>query len=337
MNTKIKIFLIIVLSFVLTGCSIQLGSNKKTGDDSGVYISYDKGETWTQKVEFLNVGPNRSFFKSGQSTFIKQDLNDPKAIYVGTLQDGLLYSFDGGLGWQKTLSNKGVVYDVSIDSKYRCTWYSAVNRRIYKSEDCGRNWREIHVDSNNQNFRSVVVDHINTNKVYAITGDGRLYKSEDFGGRWSMIKSFDNIAVSKLVMNHKNPGILYVCKFWSGIFKSENEGFDWINIVDNINLGDGKQLAGIKEYKDFEFDLSKDDAFFYANKYGIFYSQDGGNTWNVLNLLSKPGSVDIYSITSNPNNPKEIYYTIYKKFYKSLDGGNTWTAKTLTTNQIRLI
>ncbi len=333
MNTKIKILLLIVLSLVLTGCSLQLG--KKKEGDSGVYVSYDRGETWVQKVEYLRVGPNRSFFKTGQSTFIKQDPNDPKAIYLGTLQDGLLYSFDGGNGWQKTLFGKGIVNDVAIDSKYRCTMYSAVSNKVYKSEDCGRNWKQIYVDGlPNQAVKSVLVDYVNTNKTYLATSDGRFYKSEDFGFSWKMIKSFDGQKIVKILMNSKNSSKIYVCTDKNGIFKTENEGTDWVSITDKIDLGDKKINSSINEYKDFEFDLSKDDAFFYANKYGIFYSQDGGNTWSVIKLLTKPGSVNIYSIASNPTNPNEIYYTIPNKFYKSQDGGNTWVAKTLATKQI---
>ncbi|HNV96796.1 MAG TPA: hypothetical protein PKL13_00565 [bacterium] len=334
MNTKIKILLVILFCFVLTGCSLQIGGlGKKKIDDSGVYISYDRGATWVQKVEYLNVGPNRSFFKTAQSTFIKQDQNDPKAIYLGTLQDGLLYSFDGGAGWQKTLFGKGAINDIAIDNKYRCTMYGAVSTKIYKTEDCGRNWRQIYTDGNNKIVKSVLVDYINNNKIYLATTDGRFYKSDDFGISWKMIKSFDDETIVKATMNPKNSDKIYVCTEKDGIFKTENGGIDWFNITDKIDLGDKKSNSNVGVYKDFEFDLSKEDAFFYANKYGIFYSKDGGETWSVLKLLTKPSSVTIYSIASNPKNSNEIYYTIPNKIYKTLDGGNTWITKTLPTKQ----
>jgi len=323
-----------LLCFVLTGCSLQIGSlGKKKVDDSGFYISYDKGETWIQKVEYLNVGPNRSFFKTAQSTFIKQDPNDPKAIYLGTLQDGLLYSFDSGAGWQKTLFGKGVVNDIAIDAKYRCTIYGAVGTKIYKTEDCGRNWRQIYTDGNNKIVQSVLVDHINNNKIYLATIDGRFYNSDDFGFSWKMIKSFDDEVIVKAAMNPKNSNKIYVCTEKNGLFKTENGGIDWFNITDKIDLGDKKNNSSIKNYRDLEFDLSKDDAFFYANKYSILYSKDGGDTWNILKLLTKPGSVNIYSVASNPKNSNEIYYTTPNKIYKTQDGGNTWTTKNLPTKQ----
>ncbi|MDD4290033.1 MAG: hypothetical protein PHH83_02025 [Patescibacteria group bacterium] len=335
MNTKIRILLVILLCFVLSGCSLNLGNiGSKKIEDSGFFISYDRGETWVQKVEYLRVGPNRLFFKTAQSTFIKQDPNDPKAIYLGTLQDGLLYSFDGGLGWQKTLFQKGVVYDIEIDSKYRCTMYGAVSNKIYKTEDCGRNWRQIYIDGNNKNIKSILIDYVSNNKVYFATADGRFYKSDDFGVSWKMLKSFDKQIIVKTAMNSNNPNKIYVCTEKNGIFKTENGGIDWVNITDRIDLGDKKTVSSINNYRDFEFDLSKDDAFFYANKYGIFYSKDGGATWNVLKLLTKPSSVNIYSIASNPKNSNEIYYTIPNKFYKTLDGGNTWVTKTLPTKQV---
>lgn len=332
MNTKIKILVLIIACFTVSGCTLKLGKSVST--DGGVYFSSDKGETWIQKVEYLNIGANRSFFKTAQSIFIKQDVNDPRAVYLGTLQDGLIYSFDGGHSWQKSLTGKGVIYDIALDGKNRCVYYVAVANKVYKTEDCSRNWQQIYTDEvKEQSIRSVVVDSYNNNKIYLATSDGRIIKSEDFGNAWKTIKTFTKVKVLKMITNSKDTRKLYVCTSSGGIFKSDNEGIDWVNIVDNIDVGEKNKKSSIFDYQDFELDSSKEDAFLYASKYGIFYSQNGGANWNFIKLLTKPESVKIYSIAMNPKNPNEIYYATSKNFYKSFDGGRKWISKNIPSTK----
>jgi len=68
MSKKILLMILLIL-LLTTACVVRLGTG--SANDSGFFISHDKGENWEQKVEFLKVGEGRSFFRTTQSTFLK--------------------------------------------------------------------------------------------------------------------------------------------------------------------------------------------------------------------------------------------------------------------------
>lgn len=329
---KILTLFIIIPALFLTGCVIKF--NTGTSSDSGFYKTEDKGKKWEQSVELLNTGEGRSFFKNAQATFLRVDPEDPKALYMGSLEKGLFYTFNKAKGWQRTLTGKGVVYDLAIDPKNKCTLYTAVGNRVYKSDDCARNWYDIHLEGlPEQSIRAVAVDHYNNNKVYIGTSGGGIFKSFDFGGSWESIKRFKS-SIKKIIINPKNTGKVYVATNSNGIFKSNDEGINWHSISNNIKDKDGKKYKNVDSYRDIEFDYTENDAIIYANKYGLFYSNNGGNAWDYIKLLTPPSSVNIYAVAINPNNNQEIYYATATAFYKTSDGGKEWTTESLPTSKV---
>ncbi|MCD4704454.1 hypothetical protein K8R66_00040, partial [bacterium] len=317
----------------------------KTGTafDSGFYASADQGENWLQQVELLNTGEGRAFFKTAQANFLKVDPQDPKALYLGTINDGLYYTFNKALGWQRTLSKKGVIYDLAVDPKDKCTLYVAVGNKIYKSIDCARSWEGVYLEGlPEQVIKTVAVDDYNNNKIYFGTSGGGIFKSVDYGNSWEAIKWLDS-SVQRIIINPKDTRKIYAATLESGIYKSDNEGVSWKNITDVIK-GDNPELGGIAVekrrkydnvdyYMDMELDLSQDDALIYANKYGIFHSETGGYSWRQLKLLTKPDTINIYAVAINPNDSKEIYYSTATAFVKSFDGGENWISKPLPTTK----
>jgi len=331
MSKKI-LFVILPVLLLTSACVIRL--NTGTATDSGFFSSYDRGENWEQKVEFLKVGEGRSFFKTIQSTFLKVDPNDPRAFYIGTTEHGLIYSFNDANGWQRALESKGVVHDLAIDFKDKCVLYAAVGNKLYKSVDCARHWKDIHLEGlPNQSINAVAVDAYNNNKIYIGTSGGGIFKSLDYGISWEAIKWFDN-SIEKIMINPKNTAKVYVATIDKGIFKSNDEGMSWYNISDNIKDENDNKYDGVNQYRDMEFDFTQADALIYANSYGLFTTNNGGNSWEYIKLLTPPGSVNIYCVALNPNNNEEIYYSTATALYSSLDGGREWATKNLPTSKI---
>jgi len=332
---KKKIALLIILIPFLSGCVINFGTG--TSGDTGFFVSQNRGEKWLQKVELMKVGEGRSFFNNSKPIFLKTDPQDPKTFFVGSMANGLFYTFNKGDSWQETLAGKGVVHDVAVDPKDKCVVYVAAGNKVYKTQDCMRHWENIHIEGlPEQSIKSVAVDGYNNNKVYIGTSGGGLFKSFDYGVSWESIKWF-NSTVNKILINPKDTAKVYVATSKKGIYKSNNEGIDWNNISNNITYkskdGEEKKYDGIYNYLDMEFDFSEEDALIYANSYGLFYSNDGGQNWDHIKLLTKPSAVTIYSVTMNPNNNKEIYYMTSTTLYKSVDGGREWTTEKLPTSK----
>jgi photosystem II stability/assembly factor-like uncharacterized protein len=78
---------------------------------------------------------------------------------------------------------------------------------------------------------------------------------------------------------------------------------------------------------------SSPETLFLACKYGILVSRDTGQTWEALNLLTKPGSVEIYSLAVDPNDSKRLYYATASTFYRSQNGGVSWVTKKLPSSR----
>ena len=331
---KKALILLIIIPVLLSGCVIKF-NNGNTQKDSGFFVSPNRGEEWSQRVELMKVGEGRSFFNTARPTFLKVDPQDPKTLYIGTLSNGLLYTLNKGGAWQKTLTQKGVVHDTAVDPKDKCTVYAAVGNKVYKTEDCMRHWENIHIEGlPNQSIKAVAVDGYNNNKIYIGTSGGGLFKSLDYGVSWESIKWFQS-TINKIMINPQDTAKVYVVTSKRGIYKSNNEGINWKNISNNITYkdkdGKDKKYEGINNYLDLEFDRSETDALIYATSYGLFYTGDGGNEWEHIKLLTKPKTVTIRAVALNPNNNKEIYYVTSSTLYKAVDGGREWTTEVLPT------
>jgi len=332
---KKTLFLLIISMLFLSGCALKIGTS--ISNNSGFYFSSDKGKQWVQKTELMNIGEGRAFFKNSKPTFLKVDPQDSQALYVGTMEDGIIYSFNKGKSWQKTLTGKGVIHDLAIDSKDKCTIYVAAGNGVYKTQDCMRHWDNIHIEGlPKQSIKAVAVDGYNNNKVYIGTSGGGLFKSLDYGVSWESIKWF-NTTINKILINSQNTAKVYVATNKKGIYKSNNEGIDWYNISDKITYrdkdGKEKKYEEVNNYLDLEFDFSQEDALIYANPYGLFYTEDGGENWDSIKLLTKPKAVTIRCVALNPNNNKEIYYSTSSTVYKSIDSGREWSTEKLPSSR----
>lgn len=331
-----KRILLAILILSLSGCVINFGTG--ISSDAGFFVSENRGEEWIQKVEFLTIGERRSFFSSSKPVFLKADPQDPKALFIGSMSNGLFYSFDKGNSWQKTLQNKGVIHDVAIDPQDKCVIYVAAGNTVYKTTDCMRHWQNIHIEGlPEQSVKAIAVDAYNNNKVYIGTSGGGLFKSLDYGVSWESINWFKS-TIEKIMINPKDTAKVYVATSQKGIYKSNNEGLDWFSVSNNIlyKNEDGKKVKydGVDDYFDMEFDLTQDDALVYSNAYGLFYTNNGGEEWSYIKLLTKPKTVTIRAVAFNPNNGNNLYYATPTTLYKSVDKGREWTTEKLPTTKI---
>jgi photosystem II stability/assembly factor-like uncharacterized protein len=257
---------------------------------------------------------------------------DNKAIYYGTTDRGIYYTYNGGAGWQQTLSGRGKINDIAISPKESCIIYVAIGNRVYKTSDCSRNWeyKLIEASPNTSNIiNTLAVDPYNSSVVYSGTSGKGLYRSDDSGYSWHVVKYFDGPIV-KVMLNPNFENMIYVATSRNGIFKSIDGGENWQEVIGKELP---KQYTGMLEYHKLIFDNNYDDGLFFANKYGLFRSFDGGENWNNIELLIKPGVRAIYSIAVNPTNEDEIYYTVSDTFYRSEDGGENWVTRNLPTSR----
>jgi len=180
----------------------------------GLQISKDGGLSWQplpiaathQEVFALAVHP------------LNADI-----LFVGR-RDGLWKSKDGGLSWSPVPYPASVPLAVAVAKTEPDVVYLATARQgVHKSSDGGYQWVEVssglpdaRVGGRPEEIRTLVVDPLDSNKVYAALRWHGVYRTVDGGGSW---QKFNNglpfimggpISAPKLAFDPEDPQRLYL-------------------------------------------------------------------------------------------------------------------------------
>ncbi len=320
-----KLFLFLLLPLLGVGC---LSAKTSVSTKGGLWESADAGNTWTS-TSVIPTPTGLSSFSSVDMSTAVFDAADPDALYVGTVEDGMLFSYDNGASWQlpgQAEVRTGHVYSIAVDPRNKCTIYVALDSHIMKSTDCNRTFdTETFVESAGKAVRALKLDWYTPNTVWAATAGGDILKSVDAGAKWTTVERVNDKVVD-LIVDRSDSRILIVVTEAKGLWRSSDGGDTWTQL--------DKGLADFKSANvGYAFTQNSDGSLmYYANKYGILRSQDHGATWSALTLLTAPGSTHIYALATSPDDGNVIYYGTDNTFYATTDGGSTWATQTLPSD-----
>ncbi|MDA9706605.1 hypothetical protein N9U94_05240 [Acidimicrobiaceae bacterium] len=156
----------------------------KVGDGAGVFKSTDRGNNWTQ----INNGLN-----SLETNVLAVDPNDSDILYLGTDDDGIYKSINGGENWEKLIPSASFgVGDIIVDPQ------------------------------NSNNVYMGTVDYFRLSESRGVLGDFGVYKSTDGGTTWEELNSgLNHLGVFSLELSEENR-ILYAGTRAGGVY--------WINL-----------------------------------------------------------------------------------------------------------
>jgi photosystem II stability/assembly factor-like uncharacterized protein len=319
-----KIFILVsALSLIsLTGFGCIKIASGPTGTSGGIYKTTDQAETWLQKVAFPTAKGVGSVGHVNVGT-IEIDPSDHLAVYAGTKEDGLLYSYDGAETWNSAKDlDTGPVSSIAVDSENKCVIYAASRNKIYKSEDCNRSFKQVYYETRTEtSITDVKVDWYNHALVYAGTTEGDLLKSADAGASWSALNRFKS-DISDILVDPFDSRVIYVGLKSKGLFKTTDSGATWVDLSENF-----------KDFKNANYiyfiaaDKTSQNTIIVASQYGLLRSYDAGASWSAIELVTPPGEVQIRALALNPREGKEIYYATATAVYKTVDGGKSWVTK----------
>lgn len=295
------------------------------GFGSVLYKSIDQGEAW-QYVP-LPIDPG-----GAPDTKIHTVLIDPtnsSIIYVA-VEDihygtgGLYKSVDAGVSWQKIFGEyPGTVrtIDVNFLPGDTNTLYLIAHDALYISNDSGSTWSTslpLPVPQASD------LQFINNDLLLGITGstqhddEGGLYKSLDIGQTWAVSQhGITAVRIRSVVHDPQNPQIIYAGSEKGVVYKSQNSGTTWQQIVD---LGTGVVN---------EITIDPNDSntlYISALDAGIYKSSDAGTTWEHL-VTPHPSRwyYRVRAVRIDPANSNIIYAANSNDVFKSTDTGYTWT------------
>ncbi len=328
---RIKIIIpFIIIIFLTSGCITLKSSNQQAGAiDGGIFKSINKGDIWSQAVLIPTTSGKPNSIATLSVNSLVMDPSDHRAIYYGSVGNGLYYTYDGARNWFPTPGlGKGTIKDIAIDPESKCIIYAAIGNKLLKSTDCNRTWSQMYYDSDLRvSVNNIAVDHYNSEVVYIGTSRGEIIKSYDRGVSWTTLYRMQD-PILRIVIAPDDSRSMFVGTKNKGVFRSSDNGVSWTNLSDNL-----KEFKAGKKFKDLAFSQAQPGLIYLATGYGLLKSEDRGDNWQAIELIPPSQKATINAIAVSPQEPKEIYYVTNTTFYRSLDGGENWTIKKLPTSK----
>jgi photosystem II stability/assembly factor-like uncharacterized protein len=283
----------------------------------GVWKSVDGGHTWKPIFEDQPTSSIGS---------IAVAASDPNVVYVGTGEAnlrgnvspgaGIFKSTDGGKTWKHVWKQVGQIGTISVHPKNSDVAFAAVlghafgpnsGRGVYRTMNGGKTWEKVLYKNDETGASDVAIDPNNPRIVFAgfwqvrrqpweMTSGGPgsdLFLSRDGGDTWVSLKRG---AEAKVEQTPPEPG------------KGLPKGI-WGKVGVAIAPSNSQRIYAIIE----------------AEKGGVFRSDDGGGTWELINETRPLRQRAWYysTLTVHPTNP-DVVYAPQVPLLKSIDGGKTF-------------
>lgn len=312
----------------------------------GVWKTINDGTTWTP------VFDNEGSYSIGT---VAIDPNDPLVVWVGTGEnnsqrsvgygDGVYRSDDGGKSWKNMgLKKSEHIARILIDPRNSNVVYVASqgplwgpggDRGVFKSEDGGKNWKNVLSISENTGVTDLVMDPKRPDVLYAASYQRRrhvwtlidggpesaLYKSTDAGATWTKLKNglpTADIGRIGLALSPADPSVIYAtieaASKKGGFFRSTDEGVNWEKRNDII--------ASSPQYYGTIVADPRDIDRVYLMDVFLMVTDDGGKTFSRLGERSK--HVDNHAMWIDPANTQHYRVGCDGGLYESYDRGQTW-------------
>lgn len=208
--------------------------------DISIYKSTDGGLSWFSSENGL---PDLSDVHS-----MAIHPNNSSILYAG-IQYGLYKSEDAGIHWENVELNDYpgpiFVYDIAVDQTHPDTLYVGGEHLIetgfiYKTVDGGATWSLLDIILMDGKVRSIAIDPLNTQIVYAADGIQGLFKSTDGGGSWIRIyEGLSTFSPFSVVVDPSNTTTVYLGTYNRGVLKTIDGGEHWSEMntgLTNLNV-----------------------------------------------------------------------------------------------------
>lgn len=311
-------------------------------------------EAALQGMKWRQIGP----FRGGRALTATGVPGDPSTYYFGAVAGGVWKTTDGGASWapltDKTpIMSVGAIAVAPSDPNviYAGTGESCIRGNIsygdgmYKSMDAGKTWTHMGLEDT-RHISKVLIDPANPNVVVVAAlghafGPNEMrgvFRSEDGGKSWKkVLYKDDKTGAIDVVFDPRNSHVLFAALWeahrapWtmvsggpgSGLYKSVDSGATWKKLeghgLPEGTLGRiGVSVSGA--------DGNRVYAIIEAQKGGIYRSEDGGDSWHLVNPDHKftQRAWYFHHIFADPK-AGETVYVLNTTLYKSNDGGRTFT------------
>ena len=321
-------------------CGVSLPA--QTIDPEGM-----KGMEWRQ------IGP----FRGGRALAVTGVAGNPDTYYFGAVAGGVWKTTNAGVTWTPLTDKTGIMSIGAIavapsdpNVIYVGTGESCIRGNIsfgdgmYKSVDAGKTWTHIGLEDS-QHIAEIAVNPQNPDLVYVAAfghayGPNEMrgvYRSADGGKTWQRVLYKDNkTGAIDLAFDPHNAHILYAALWeanrtpWgmtsggpgSGLYRSADGGDTWKRL-EGHGLPEG--VLGRIGVSVSGADGNRVYAIIEAEKGGIYSSDNGGESWHLVNGDHRftQRAWYFHHIIADPKSADTVY-VLNTAMYRSTDGGKSF-------------
>jgi photosystem II stability/assembly factor-like uncharacterized protein len=310
-------------------------------------------ENALKAMKWRQIGP----FRGGRALAVTGVVGDADTYYFGAVAGGVWKTTNAGGTWTPMSDKTGIMSVGAIavapsdpNVIYVGTGESCLRGNIsygdgmYKSLDGGKTWTHIGLEDT-QHIAKVLVSPQNPDIVYVAalghaygSNDSRgVFRSGDGGKTWQKVLFKDNkTGAIDLVFDPNNPHILFAALWevqrtpWgmtsggpgSGLYRSSDDGANWKRL-EGHGLPSG--VLGRIGVSVSGADGNRVYAIIEAEKGGIYSSDDGGETWKLINPDHRftQRAWYFHHIFADPKHADTVY-VLNTGVSRSNDGGHTF-------------
>ena len=184
--------------------------------------------------------------------------SDETGVWAATL-NGVYYTTDAGEPWLSWGPSGRLVFDVITSGPYVLAATEGSGAGVYRTSDAGVNW----LPSTGISDQSVRAFAKNSAFIFACTWGGGIFRSSDDGATWESLGLTNHGFRSMLSVGEE------VFAAGDSIVHSIDNGMTWTKRALPYPAGDTRCLA----YHNGKL---------YAGDFGLYLSEDTGNSWSLL-------------------------------------------------------
>lgn len=331
-STFVKFLFLVSAAVLLSGCTIvPAGQAPVARSDGGIWRSGDGGQTFAPINDVLATKGKVLSISNADINGLAFDPQDSATMYAASAVNGILYTTDGGASWQQFKDLKqGNFSRIAVDSKNKCVIFATAANKLYKTENCGRDWTNVYFHQKSQvTLTALAINPKAGATLYLGTSEGEILKSVDGGQMWLTANRTDRDKVMDIIIDPYDPRIVYAGTGKKGLLKSSDSGANW------HSLGAGlASYIGSQQYGKLIYDPATANSLIFVSKFGMLKTIDGGDTWKIIDLLPAHKTTNILAVAVNPKNSDEFYYVTASTLVKTIDGGVKWSSRQLPYSRL---
>lgn len=313
----------------LSGCSLPGTSPSGTG--AAVMKSADGGKTYAPKV---TIDAKTTIAPANILSFVFEAGN-PKRITVGTRENGIFMSENGGDTWKKMnfppTKTYGLVADWSRPERLYAAGEWEGRGKLYRSDDRGGKWDEVYAEPNTGTVVTALIQHPkNASTLYVGTSAGVIIRTTDGGLTWGNLPGAETAILSFAF--DAGGETLYALTSGKGLLRSKNGG-DSFEAIPGAGSSRRSTTLSLPKVTSLAIDPSRSGTFYAGTEKGLFRSRDFGDAWEELPVIESSKEFSVRAVAINPKNSNEIMYSSALAIYKSIDGGTNWSVYQLKANR----